>query len=233
MSSIVTPVRLRALFAALLLVSASGLAHVTRPTVHIADQHSKVDLETLFPKAFGDWRIDPNLPVSIVSPDVEAMLKSLYAQTLNRTYIGPKGERIMLSIAYGGDQSDATRAHRPDVCYPAQGFDILSGSYTSIDVGNAELPVRHMFAKLGQRYEPVTFWFVVGERIAVSGQQQKLAQLSYGLRGLIPDGMLVRVSSINPDADAGYRDQARFIADMRTAMPKPSRLRVFGAALAG
>lgn len=233
MSGVLTPVRVRALLASLLLVSASGLAHVTRPTVHIADQHAKVELETLFPKAFGEWRLDPNLPVSIVSPDVEAMLKSLYAQTLSRTYIGPRGERIMLSIAYGGDQSDATRAHRPDVCYPAQGFDILSGNNTSIDVGGGQLPVRHMFAKLGQRYEPVTFWFVVGEQVAVSGQQQKLAQLSYGLRGLIPDGMLVRVSSINPDADAGYRDQARFIADMRAAMPQPSRLRVFGNALAG
>ncbi|RTL36505.1 MAG: EpsI family protein [Burkholderiales bacterium] len=229
----ITPVRLRAVLAALLLVSASVLGHVTRPTVHIADQHEKVELETLFPKAFGDWRLDPNLPVSIVSPDVEAMLKSLYAQTLSRTYVGPSGERIMLSIAYGGDQSDATRAHRPDVCYPAQGFDILSAEYTSIDVGGAQLPVRHMLAKLGQRYEPVTFWFIVGERVAVSGQQQKFAQLSYGLRGLIPDGMLVRVSSINPDADAGYRDQARFIADMRAAMPHPSRVRVFGSSLAG
>ena len=232
MSGVLTPVRLRALFDALLLVSASGLAHVTRPTVHLADQQIKVDLETLFPKAFGGWRLETNMPVSIVSPDVEAMLKSLYAQTLSRTYIGPKGERIMLSIAYGGDQSDATRAHRPDVCYPAQGFDIVSASYTSIDVGGGELPVRHMLAKLGQRYEPVTFWFVVGERIAVSGQQQKLAQLSYGLRGLIPDGMLVRVSNIDPDAEAGYRAQSRFIADMRAAMPQPARLRVFGRDLA-
>ena len=232
MSLPTTSVRLRALFAALLLVSASGLAHVSRPTVHLADSHAKVDVETLFPKSFGAWRLDTSVPVSIVSPDVEAMLKSLYAQTLSRTYIGPGGERIMLSIAYGGDQSDATRAHRPDVCYPAQGFDILSNTNASIDVGGTQLPVRHMFAKLGQRFEPVTFWFVIGEKIAVSGQQQKLAQLSYGLRGLIPDGMLVRVSSIDPDANAGYRVQARFIADMWAAMPKTSRLQAFGSQLA-
>jgi EpsI family protein len=233
MSGVLSAVRLRALVAALLLVSASGLAHVTRPTVHIADQQPKVDVETIFPKAFGGWRIDASLPVTIVSPDVEAMLKSLYAQTVTRTYIGPQGERIMLSVAYGGDQSDATRAHRPDVCYPAQGFDILSSDNAEVDLGPGRLPVRHMFAKLGQRHEPVTFWFVVGEHIAVSGQQQKLAQLRYGLRGLIPDGMLVRVSSIDTDANAAYSMQARFIADMRTAMPQPARLRVFGRALAG
>lgn len=232
MSRALTSVRVRALFAALLLVSASGLAHVTRPTIHFADQRGKVDIEQIFPKAFGGWHVDTNVPVSIVSPDMEAMLKSLYAQTISRTYIGPTGERIMLSVAYGGDQSDATRAHRPDVCYPAQGFDILSNVDARIDVGQAELPVRHMLAKQGQRIEPVTFWFVVGEYTAVSGQQQKIAQLRYGVRGVIPDGMLVRVSSINPDAVAAYQDQARFIADLRASLPQPSKLRVFGAALA-
>jgi len=233
MSRLLTPVRLRALFAALLLLSASVLAHVTKPTVHLADQRAKVELETLFPKSFGDWRIDTSMPVSIVSPDVEAQLKSLYAQTVSRTYVGPQGERIMLSVAYGGDQSDATRAHRPDVCYPVQGFDILSNVDARVDVGQAELPVRHMFAKQGQRHEPVTFWFVVGEYVALSGQQQKLAQLRYGVRGVIPDGMLVRVSSIDPNAAAAYQVQARFIADMRAAMPQPARLRVFGSAAAG
>lgn len=230
MSRALTSVRLRALFAMLLLLSASGLAHVAKPTMHLADQQNKVDLDGVFPKAFGGWRVDTNQPVSIVSPDVEALLKSLYAQTVTRTYVGAQGERMMLSVAYGGDQSDATRAHRPDVCYPAQGFDILANNDARIHVGAGELPVRHMLAKLGQRYEPVTFWFVVGDQVAVSGQQQKLAQLRYGLRGLIPDGMLVRVSSIDPDADAGYRAQARFIADMHAAMSQPARLRAFGGA---
>jgi EpsI family protein len=229
MNTTLTPVRWRALLAALLLVSASGLAHITKPTIHLADQHAKVDLESMFPPAFGEWRVDTNIPVAIVSPDVEAQLKSLYAQTIARTYVGPRGARIMLSVAYGGDQSDATRAHRPDVCYPVQGFDILSNSDARIKVGPTEMPVRHMVAKLGQRYEPVTFWFVVGEHVAVSGQQQKLAQLRYGVRGIIPDGMLVRVSSIDPNTEAAYRLQARFIADMRAAMPQPVQLRVFGS----
>ncbi|MDR7271782.1 EpsI family protein [Pelomonas saccharophila] len=233
MSALITPVRLRALLAALLLVSASGLAHVAKPTQHLADQHAKVDLQTLFPPAFGNWRLDTSMPVTIISPDVEALLKTLYAQTVSRTYVGPAGERIMLSVAYGGDQSDATRAHRPDVCYPTQGFEILSNKDAAIDVGAGQpMPVRHMSAKLAQRYEPVTFWFVVGEHIAISGQQQKIAQLRYGMQGFIPDGMLVRVSSIDSDAEAAYRQQARFIADMRAAMPQPSRLRVFGSALA-
>ena len=146
-SSWLSPVRMRALLAALVLVSASGAAHVARPTVHLAEQRGKVDLQTLFPTSFGGWRIDTSQPVSIVSPDVEALLNKLYAQTVTRTYVGPAGERIMLSVAYGGDQSDATRAHRPDVCYPAQGFSIVSNSNASVDVGGGQaLKVRHMYA---------------------------------------------------------------------------------------
>lgn len=231
MSRWLIAVRRRALFVALLLSAASVLAHLMRPTIHLADQHARVNLETLFPLSFGSWRQDPNLPVAIVSPDVEAMLKSLYAQTLSRTYIGPQGERIMLSVAYGGDQSDATRAHRPDVCYPAQGFDIVSSHDAALSLGAGLLPVRNMLAKLGSRSEPVTFWFIVGEHVAVSGQQQKLAQLRYSLRGTIPDGMLIRVSSIDPNAAAGYAVQSRFISDMHTAMSAAARLRVFGTAL--
>lgn len=227
-------VRWRAACVALLLVSASGFGHVMRPTVHLADQRAKVDLETLFPASFGAWRIDTQVPVTIISPDVEAKLKSIYAQTLTRTYIGPAGERIMLSVAYGGDQSDATRAHRPDVCYPAQGFEILSNQNAVVDLGGElRLPVRHMASKLAQRHEPVTFWFVVGEHVAVSGQQQKIAQLRYGVQGLIPDGMLVRVSSIDRDTEAAYRVQARFVGDLHAAMSRPARARVFGSALAG
>lgn len=226
-----TAVRLRAVFALTLLLAASVLAEATRPTRHLADLHPKIDLEQIFPASFGGWTQDPNRPVTIVSPDQAALLKQLYAQTVTRTYIGPQGERIMLSVAYGGDQSEATRAHRPDVCYPVQGFQILSSENATLPVAGGELPVRHMFAKLGQRHEPVTFWFVVGEYVAVSSPQQKYAELRYSLRGLIPDGLLMRVSSIDLDPDAGYRLQTKFINDLYAGMRPEHRTVAFGSAV--
>jgi EpsI family protein len=229
MKAWITPVRLRAVFALVLLLTASVLAEVTKPTQHLADLHPKVDLEQMFPASFGGWTQDPNRPVTIVSPDQAALLKLLYAQTLSRTYIGPKGERIMLSVAYGGDQSEATRAHRPDVCYPVQGFQIISSENATLPVAGGELPVRHMFAKLGQRHEPVTFWFVVGEHVAVTSPQQKYAELRYSFRGLIADGLLMRVSSIDPDPEAGYRLQTSFINDLYAAMRPEHRTLAFGS----
>ncbi|WP_310389596.1 exosortase-associated protein EpsI, B-type [Roseateles sp.] len=216
---------------AILVSLAATLGPMAKPSIHLAEQQQKLDLEKVFPAVIGAWKLDTNLPVGIISPDVEAMLKKLYAQTLSRTYIGPDGSRIMLSVAYGGDQSDATRSHRPDVCYPAQGFQINSASSGVVAVQTGELPVRRMVAQLGSRVEPVTFWFTVGEYTAVSGQDQKIMQLKYGLRGIVPDGMLVRVSSIGKDDAAEFKLQAQFIADMKQSMDATVRPRVFGSKL--
>lgn len=230
---IMSRIRWQAVAVALCLCASTALGHWIKPTTHLADSQEKMSLEAAFPRDFGEWRLDTNLPVSIVSPDVKAMLDQLYNQVLARTYVNDRGERIMLSVAYGGDQSDATRAHRPDVCYPAQGFDIVSARTSAIALPQGRLPVRHMVARLGSRNEPVTFWFTVGDQVAVSGQDQKLAQLRYGLRGLIPDGMLVRVSSINQDNEAAFALQNRFVAAMRAAFDESWAPRVFGVQVTG
>jgi EpsI family protein len=208
-------VRWQALAVAALLVSASVAGHVARPTIHLADQQAKLDLEQLFPKKFGAWAEDTSMPVGIVSPDLQAKLNELYAQVLSRTYVNEHGMRIMLSVAYGGDQSDATRARR----------------YDAVALDHAQLPVRRMVAKLGSRIEPVTFWFAVGEYTAASGQDQKLAQMRYGLRGIIPDGMLVRVSSIGADEAAAFAMQDRFISELKAGMAPGLAPRVYGSKL--
>ena len=63
----------------------------------------------------------------------EAIINKIYNQTLTRTYINPRGDRIMLSIAYGRDQSDALQMHKPELCYPAQGFRLLNNQRGTLD----------------------------------------------------------------------------------------------------
>ena len=91
------------------------------------------------------------------------------------------------------------------------------------------MSTRLLMSKLGQRNEPITYWLVVGDRVTVSRTDQKLTQFRLGLKGLIPDGMLVRVSNIDPDMARGHRVQAKFLADMASAFTETSRDRVFGA----
>lgn len=222
--------RLKALIALVLMVAAFAGAAAWRPTAYLADSRPKVDLETMFPEKFADWRVDDRMPVQLIAPDQAAVLTKIYNQTLSRTYVNTKGERVMLSVAYGGDQSDATRAHRPEVCYPAQGFQVLSSSQTNIAVGQQPLRVRQLVAKMGARIEPITYWVMVGDNVTVSGTEQKLAQLSYSTRGLIPDGMLIRVSSIDPNPRAAYALQEAFVSDLAEGVSADVRSKIVGGA---
>lgn len=224
--------RLQALAVLLVMAAAFGGAHAWRPTAYLADLQQKVELEAMFPRAFGEWRIDDRMPVQLISPDTQAALNKIYNQTLSRTYVNRQGERVMLSVAYGGDQSDATRAHRPEVCYPAQGFQILSARDRQIDLGDRSLRVRQLLSKQGSRVEPITYWITVGERVTISGTEQKLAQLSYSTRGIVPDGMLVRVSTIDANAEKAYDVQRRFLAEMAQGIQADQRPRVVGRPVA-
>lgn len=224
-----TALRIKAVIVLVLAMAAFAGAAAWRPTVHMADSRAKVDLESLFPKAFGNWVVDDRMPVQLVSPDTAALLNKIYNQTLSRTYVNPDGERIMLSVAYGGDQSDGTRAHRPEVCYPAQGFRILFSETGQLVTSARSFRVRRLVAKLGGRTEPITYWVIVGERVALSGTEQKLAQLRYGVQGVIPDGMLVRVSNISQDATAAFQIQQSFVNALVRALPMEWVKHVVGA----
>lgn len=221
--------RLKALLVLVLMVASFAGAAAWRPRVALADLRPRVDLEVVFPRQFGPWTLDTRGPALLVSPDAQALLNKLYSQTLSRTYVNEKGERIMLSVAYGGDQSDASKAHRPEVCYPAQGFQLLANSTDSLSIGTSSLRVRRLVAKMGGRVEPISYWMMVGERATVTGTEQKLAQLSYGTQGVRPDGMLIRVSSIGQDAPTAYRLQDLFVQDMLRAVQRDMLPRVAGS----
>lgn len=222
--------RRNAIVAVAMMVAALGGAIAWRPRKRLADERETVELETMFPKHFGSWVVDERMPVQLVSPDQKAVLDAIYNQTLSRTYVDKSsGDRIMLSVAYGGDQSDATRAHRPEVCYPAQGFQILTSRQAMVTTGERALRVRQLVAKQGNRIEPISYWIIVGDKLTITGTEQKLAQLGYSTRGSIPDGMLVRVSNIDPDPEKAYRLQSRFLSDLASALSPSVLSRVMGA----
>jgi len=219
----------RHFIALIAMVSASFLAVAAKPTTKVADLGPKVDLEVLVPKQFGAWKIDSNVAPVALAPDVQAKLNKIYNQTLARTYIGERGDRIMLSIAYGGDQSDSLQMHRPEVCYAAQGFHILREAKGALDTAFGALPVKRIEAQQGPRYEPITYWVTVGDKAIHVGLRQKLAQLGYGLTGKVPDGMLVRVSSIDRDPSRAYEVQSRFVQELVAALSVEARTRLIGS----
>ncbi|MES2369249.1 MAG: exosortase-associated protein EpsI, B-type [Pseudomonadota bacterium] len=219
----------RHLVIGLCMFAAAGMALALKPTVRIVDSEPKLDLETLIPKAFGDWKIDETIVPLISNPEQQALIKEIYNQTLTRTYVNSNGEHIMLSIAYGGDQSDNMAVHKPEVCYPAQGFQILKNpTIGSFATGEGSIPVKRLVATQGRRIEPITYWTTVGDTVAVNGLKWKLQQLKYGLTGKIPDGLLFRISSIQADDTKAYHIQDAFTRDLLKAMSPDGRQRIIG-----
>jgi len=215
------------LLLALMLVSA-GLAAALRPTASLADELSPINLNAMVPTAFGDWQEQPNHSSQVVNPQQKQILDKIYSETLSRTYVNAAGYRIMLSIAYGKNQSDALQLHRPEVCYPAQGFTLLAKQPGTLDLLGRPITAIRMETSLGQRHEPVTYWTVVGDHITKNGIDKKLTEMHYALRGTIPDGMLVRVSSIDQGAGNAYALQDQFATQMVNAIAPEHRQRFAG-----
>lgn len=213
----------RHLLIGLIMLAAGGLALALTPRLKVTDQGLKINLEAMIPKQFGEWKQDETVAPIMLSPDVQAGLDKIYNQMLNRTYINSQGEQIMLSIAYGGEQSYSMQVHRPEMCYPAQGFQVGAMSKGLIDVGGAKLPVMKLVATQGPRIEPIIYWVMMGDSAVRGNMEQHLARLKYGLTGKIPFGIVIRVSTISANEAQSYRTEEQFVRDMLGAMSAKHR----------
>ncbi len=216
------------LFLGLLMMSSAVVTKALTPSVRMADTQAKFDLETMIPKQFGEWAVDARMVPLQVDPETQAKLDRIYNQTLSRTYVNRTGERVMLSLAYGGDQSDNTGLHRPEVCYAAQGFEVKKNTGALLVTGYGAVPIRRLVAVNGARHEPITYWITVGNKAINPGLDQRLLQLRMGLTGVVPDGILVRVSTITPDVAASYKVQDAFVNELLNSLDGSARARLIG-----
>lgn len=207
---------------------ATSLGFLLKPTLKMAEQGPRFDLETMIPKEFGDWHELTQKTAFVINPVQKEVLDNIYAQTLSRTYINSGGDIIMLSIAYGDDQGDAKQLHYPEVCYPAQGFQVLSTQDGMVNTAFGGIRVKRMLTVLGNRTEPLTYWTTVGSDVVLGGVETKLAQLGYGFKGQIPDGLIFRVSSITSATEEGYKSQEQFIHSIVSELNPIWRSRIAG-----
>jgi EpsI family protein len=164
-----------------------------------------------------------------VSPDVAKTLDTIYDKTLSRTYVNDSGQRVMLSLAYGANQSRALQLHKPEVCYVAQGFRVTKLEKAEMQVGQSHLPVMKMVAVQGARNEPIIYWMRVGDDVARGWLEQNKVRLKYGLGGEIPDGLLFRVSNISTDVAESYSLQEDFVNALLRAVGERDRGVLIGA----
>lgn len=197
------------------------------PRHKIAEHNPMPKLADLIPQQFGQWKAVKAIN-HIVDPGQKALLDRLYEQQLSRTYENPQGYRIMLSIAYGGNQRDELELHKPEICYVAQGFVLQDKQKTSLPIAENFIPLTRLRTNMGNRAEPVTYWVTIGDTVVNNGYAKKFVEIKYGLFGKIPDGVLTRISSIDDDSNQAFTIQQQFISELMMHLEPNIRAKFLG-----
>lgn len=216
---------LRVWIVTLVLLASAALAHYMTP---VPRDVPLPNLETMVPKAFGDWRIDPSIVPVLPSADVEANLNLVYDATLARTYVNSKGDRMMLSLGYSAQQAGKAKPHWQEICYRAQGFRISGLESVPEKIAGRDLQVSRFVGTMRTRAEPVTYWLTLGDRVITDRYARFGHLLRLSLNRETADGFLVRVSSIDGDTERAYAKQAQFMDELLSAVTPANAVRLAG-----
>jgi EpsI family protein len=220
---------LQAAFASLAILSAAALSEAIRPRELLASTQIAPNLEKVIPQQFGQWHLVPN--IGLVTPsDPGAYLKQelsarIYSQEISRGYADAAGNVVMFLVAYGPVQNYRLKSHLPEVCYSAAGFRVSPKTITEVSYrpGVKPLTVSRLIAEKERRFEPITYWMKVGGDVATGVFDRQIARMKYGVRGIIPDGALIRVSTVGLSESASYALQDQFIKDLLAALSAKDR----------
>jgi EpsI family protein len=218
----------RALILGGLSLAGLALAETMKPRELLARSRSGYNYEVLIPQAFGQWQEVPQVQGQIVDPSLADTISRFYTQTVTRAYVDSAQDFLMLSLAYGEVQNDSMRVHLPEVCYVAQGFDVTPLGERTLRVDNLSVPLTTLAATHGGRKEMISYFVKIGEKLVGRGVQRKFAQMEYSLKGIIPDGLLVRVSSFSHDSSDPFALHQRFVAQLFEASTPFGRKAIFG-----
>jgi EpsI family protein len=220
----------QAVLASLAILSAGALAEVLKPRQLLASTQPAPSLEISIPKDFGDWHLVPS--IGLVTPSDpggyvgEELERRIYSQEVARGYTDGAGNIVMFLVAYGPVQNYRLKSHLPEVCYGAAGFRVSKKviDWLNYAQGAPPLSVSRVLAEKEGRFEPITYWMKVGGDVANGVFDRQISRMKYGLEGVIPDGALIRVSTVGLPEAAAYKLQDKFVHDLLGALsPKDRR----------
>ncbi|GAA4000725.1 exosortase-associated protein EpsI, V-type [Sphingomonas humi] len=165
-------------------------------------------LEKLVPKKIGSWEFLTNS--GLVVPTEDTLSDSLYSQLLTRTYTNGVDPPMMLLIAQSAGQTGLLQVHRPEFCYPAGGFKLSPIVPIPLATGGGSIKANNLTATLPGRSEQIVYWTRVGTDMPLTWASQRLSVAIANLKGLIPDAVLTRVSTVDPDREAALTRLADF-----------------------
>ena len=205
----------------LLMLFSSLFAWWLTPEVQWFEHLGKPQFEEVIPPQFAAWsQVSDGNASLIVNPQQQEALNDLYTQVVSRTYVQKgSGRRLMLSLAYGDNQTFSKQLHRPEACYSSQGFSIQQLHPEEILANGQAIEMQRMTAQVNDRLEQVSYFIRIGDQV-VSGPSLNLnlARMHMGIKGYIADGLLFRVSEISDNEKLSYQVQDQFINDLLKAL---------------
>ena len=185
-------------------------------------------LPKLLPERLGQWQSSTGNGV-IVPPESELSDRT-YNEVLVRIYNGPV-DAVALCLAYGAAQSRDMQLHRPEVCYPAAGFAVVSSRLVQLELpGRPPISGTLLDTQSNLRKEQVLYWTRIGNEFPTAPLEQRLAVVTQNLRGRVPDGMLVRASTVAPGPEEAYPVLRNFLVAMVENSPARARELLVGSA---
>jgi EpsI family protein len=191
-------------------LTAATIAFVRKPRKDDAFMGS-TKLDSIVPTHFAGWEYVTSS--GLVLPPQDQLVTKIYHQLLTRVYNRGDGQSIMLLIAYGGSQDGVVQIHRPEICYPASGYNLSTvQDHVAKLAPQVLIPSRFIVADSPTRKEQMIYWTRLGAEFPRRWSEQRMAVFEQNMAGIIPDGVLVRISTDSPDASPAILD--KFAADL-------------------
>jgi EpsI family protein len=196
---------------AMAITAAGAYAATPRRAEH---RLAKQKLGALIATEIGPWRYISPVGV-IVAREDEGEPVDGYDQVLTRVYDAPGLPSIMLLLAYGSTQGGSLQLHRPETCYPGQGFKLSDFTELNFEfLRGQKVHARRFTASRDDRIERIVYWTRISRSFPRNTAEEYAAIFAGVFSGVIPDGLLVRISTLGGDIPASDAAIARFARDM-------------------
>lgn len=187
------------------------------------------ELETAIPHRLGAWNYVT--ASGLVLPPRDETEERAYDQVLTRVYQSDDGgPGVMLLIAYGGGQTGLFEVHRPEACYPAQGYALSGRRQVGVPIGGGkDVTGTFWSAQSDVRQEQLLYWTRIGDYFPESWAAEHVAVVRSNVALRLPDGVLVRMSVLSNDAAASIARLELFARAMVSGVGATGRRVMLGA----
>jgi exosortase D (VPLPA-CTERM-specific) len=177
-------------------LAAAWLAVPTRPLVEVEREPFG-----LFPLRLGEWTGRPEP----LAPTIEQVLAA--DDYVNMDFLHPaEAAPVSLFAAYYRTQSGGAGIHSPEVCLPADGWEIFAIEPVEVALSGAagdSIPLNRAVIQKGLDKQLVYYWFESGGERSTNDMLLKLRSIAATLTRGRTDAALVRVvTPIGPDGEA-------------------------------